>query len=126
MNFKKSLLAVVGVLCLSGMANAADELLWMRYPAISPSGQEIAFAYKGDIYKVSVNGGQAVRLTTNEAYESQPMWSPDGSQIAFVSDRYEGSMDVYVMSADGGSAKRVTTHTNSTAPLAFSTDGKYL
>lgn len=126
MRIKKSLIAVVGALCLSGMAHAADEPLWMRYPAISPNGQEIAFAYKGDIYKVSVNGGQALRLTTNDAYESQPMWSPDGSQIAFVSDRYQGSMDIYVMSAEGGSAKRVTTHSNTTTPLAFSKDGKYL
>lgn len=126
MSITKSLLAAVGVLCLGGIAHAADEPLWMRYPAISPNGQEIAFAYKGDIYKVSASGGQAIRLTTNEAYESQPLWSPDGSQIAFVSDRYQGSMDVYVMSANGGGAKRVTTHSTSTAPLAFSPDGKYI
>lgn len=66
--------------------------LWMRDVCISPSGTEIAFCYKGDIYKVGVNGGKAVQLTTQSSYESSPVWSADGKQIAFASDRY-GSMD---------------------------------
>lgn len=98
----------------------------MRYPAISPNGEEVAFTYKGDIYKVSVNGGQAIRLTTNEAYDTTPVWSPDGSKIAFVSDRYYGSHDIYVMSRDGGVAKRVTTHSNRETILDFSADGQYI
>lgn len=126
MCLKKSLLAAVGVFCLCGIAHAADEPLWMRYPSISPNGEEIAFTYKGDIYKVSASGGQAIRLTTHEAYDSQPMWSPDGSMIAFTSDRYYGSQDIYIMSANGGGATRVTSHSTSESPLAFSRDGKYL
>ncbi len=116
-------------LALIGMAGAAianDEPLWMRYPSISPNGKEIAFAYKGDIYKVSTTGGVATRLTTHEAYDTTPMWSPDGSKIAFVSDRYYGSRDIYVMNANGGAAKRVTTHSTSESILAFSPDGKYI
>ena len=114
---------------LIGMAGAAianDEPLWMRYPSISPNGKEIAFAYKGDIYKVPTTGGVATRLTTHEAYDTTPMWSPDGSKIAFVSDRYYGSRDIYVMNANGGAAKRVTTHSTSESILAFSPDGKYI
>lgn len=56
--------------------------LWMRDVRISPDGKEIVFCYKGDIYKVSAKGGEAVQLTTQDSYESSPVWSPDGKQIA--------------------------------------------
>ena len=75
--------------------------LWMRDAVISPDGSEIAFCYKGDIYKVKASGGEAVRLTTQSSYESTPVWSPDGKQIAFASDRF-GNMDVFIMSSEGG------------------------
>ena len=103
-----------------------DNPSWLRYPALSPDGTEIAFTFQGDIYKVSARGGDAVRLTTNEAYDTMPMWSPDGRSIAFVSDRYHGSRDIYIMDADGGTARRVTTHSSSETPAYFSPDGKYI
>lgn len=99
---------------------------WMRYPAISPNGKEVVFSYQGDLYKVSTKGGEALRLTTGEAYETQPIWSPDGKKIAFVSTRNKGSRDIYVMDANGGSATRVTTHSTSEEPQFFSPDGKYI
>lgn len=97
--------------------------LWMRYPAISPDGREIAFSYRGDIYKVDVNGGKAVQLTTNPAYDFRPVWSPDGKFIAFAADRY-GNFDVFVMRAEGGEPRRLTTHSASEIPYAFTPDGK--
>lgn len=123
---KKAMLALLAGLSIGVAAHADDSPLWMRYPAISPNGREIAFTYKGDIYKVSVNGGNAQRLTTQESYDTKPLWSPDGQKIAFVSDRYYGSQDIYVMSADGGSATRVTSHSTSETPLTFSPDGQYI
>jgi tricorn protease len=64
----------------------------------------------GDIWRVPSDGGQAERLTVHEAYDETPLWSPDGTRIAFTSDR-EGNEDVYVMPTAGGVPTRLTTHT---------------
>ena len=61
--------------------------------------------YKGDIYKVPAQGGTAVQLTTQASYEANPVWSPDGKQIAFASDR-NGNFDLFIMPADGGTASK--------------------
>lgn len=71
------------------------------------------------------NGGTANRLTTQASYECNPVWSPDGKQIAFASDR-NGNFDLFVMPASGGAARRLTTHSASEIPSAFTTDGKYV
>ena len=95
----KKTLAILA-LGLTAIAGHAATPLWMRDVQISPDGTEIAFCYKGDIYKVPAKGGTATQLTTQESYECTPIWSPDGKQIAFASDRY-GNFDVFVMPADG-------------------------
>ncbi|MFP9113503.1 S41 family peptidase [Flavobacterium sp. RHBU_3] len=95
---------------------------WLRNAAISPNGQEIAFSYQGDIFKVAVNGGQAIRLTLHEAYDANPVWSHDGSHIAFSSTRY-GNKDVFVIPTGGGVAKRLTYHSADDVPSDFSPSG---
>lgn len=90
-------------------SSAQDAPLWLRNSAISPNGKTIAFTYKGDIYTVDSNGGTAKQLTTHSAHDTKPLWSPDGTKIAFQSNR-EGSMDIYVMPANGGTPTRLTTN----------------
>ena len=99
-------------------AQAQDNPLWMRHPAISPNGKTIAFSYQGDIFTVPSNGGTAKQITSNAAFDSYPVWSPDGNHIAFASNR-EGSIDVWVMDANGGIPKRVTTNSGSEYPLRW-------
>ena len=108
----------VAALALSLQAYAADDAAWMRYPAISPDGTQIAFSFKGDIYTVATNGGRANQITTNPAHDTRPIWSPDGKQIAFASDRL-GGMDIYLVDKEGGIPTRLTTHSGNEIPLAF-------
>jgi Tol biopolymer transport system component/C-terminal processing protease CtpA/Prc len=106
--------------CAAALALSASSQtpLWLRNTAISPDGKTIAFTYKGDIYTVPVVGGRATQLTSNPSYDTTPIWSPDGSKIAFASDR-DGSLDVFVINATGGTATRLTTHSGNEIPLAF-------
>ncbi len=121
---KKIVFSVV-VMAVSMAASAQDEPLWMRFSAISPDGQTIAFSYKGDIFTVPAAGGNARQLTSNAAYDAYPVWSPDGKKLAFASSR-EGSLDVYVMNATGGSPVRLTTHSSDEVPMTFSDDSHVL
>lgn len=121
---KKLVLLALAALFSCEIVNAqATTPLWLRDVQISPDAQHIAFCYKGDIYKVGINGGTAVQLTTQDSYECSPVWSADGTKIAFASDRH-GNMDVFVMSSGGGAARRLTYNSAEEIPQAFSPDGK--
>lgn len=104
---------------LTGSAFAENDPLWMRYPAISPNGEMIAFTYKGDIYTVPTTGGKATQLTTHPAHDTRPVWSPDGKQIAFASDR-NGNFDVFIMNKEGGAPTQLTVHSANEYPETFS------
>ena len=117
---KKILLALIAPLTTAS-AMAQSDPLWMRFPTISPDGKTVAFSYKGDIWTVPANGGQARQITTNPAYDAYPVWSPDSRQIAFASSR-EGSMDIYVVGRDGGTPRRVTTDSGDEYPMAWRND----
>jgi tricorn protease len=94
-----------------------------RYPTIG--GGAIVFAAEGDLWKVPVSGGVALRLTAYEGEEAFPKLSPDGKLIAFTA-QYEGNDDVYVMTATGGEPKRLTYHPAPDQALGWTPDGKIL
>lgn len=120
----KKVFLIVCMLVTSWVA-WGDTPLWLRYPAISPDGKQIAFSYQGDIFVVPVNGGRALQLTRHEAHDTQPVWTPDSKQIVFASDRH-GNFDLFVVSVEGGNAKRLTFHSGSEKPESVSPDGKYV
>lgn len=109
---------ILTALTLSLSVAAQPHPLWMRHTSISPDGQTIAFSYKGDVFTVPASGGQARQLTSNAAYDSYPIWSPDGKKIAFASSR-EGSLDIFVMNKFGGEPKRLTTRSTNETPIAW-------
>jgi len=121
--FKQIFMASVFAALTASMS--AETPLWMRDVAISPDGKTVAFTYKGDIFTVGAGGGRATQLTSNAAYDSSPVWRPDGKQIVFRSNR-EGSDDLYIMDAEGGTPRRLTTHSGHERPLAFIDNGTLL
>ena len=121
---KTRILALISVLALgvSAAAAAQPSAGWLRYPSISPDGKTIVFTHKGDLYRVAAAGGTAIPLTTHQAHDFMPVWSRDGRQIAFASDRY-GNFDVFVIPAEGGEARRLTFHSAAEYPYTFTGDG---
>lgn len=105
-------------------ARAADDSpsRWLRYPAISPDGQFIAFSHSGQLWMVNANGGEATPLTSGEFYSTRPVWSADSKTLAFASKR-NGNFDVLVTTVDGGTPRRLTHHSADDLPYAFSADG---
>ena len=77
-----------------------------------------------EIYVMNADGSARVDLSRNPASDTQPEWSPSGTQIAFASDR-GGGYDVYVMNADGSGVTRLTTGGSNTRPV-FTADGRYI
>ncbi len=77
----------------------------LRFPDVY--GDEVVFCYGGDIWKASIHGGTAVRLTAHPGQEVFPKFSPDGKWIAFTG-QYDGDEQVYVMPSGGGEPKRLT------------------
>ena len=117
---KRIYLLLTVLLTLSASAENAS---WLRYPSISPDGKNIAFSYKGDIYVVDSEGGDARQITSNSAYDYSPVWSPDGKTIAFASDRY-GNFDIFTVGLSSGVPVRITTHSAKDTPWTFTPDGK--
>jgi len=103
-------------------AAQAEQVIYARQLALSPDGKQLAFCWAGDIWTVDHDGGAARRLTAHPANESNPLWSPDGKQIAFASDRH-GSGCVFVMTAEGGDIRRLTWSDRGETPTGWTPDG---
>ncbi|WP_243431595.1 hypothetical protein [Algoriphagus lutimaris] len=78
-------------------------------PTLTPDGETIVFSYEGDLWKVSINGGQAYRMTAMEGEETRPAVSPDGKWLAFSAEQF-GNADVFIMPIEGGEIQQLTYH----------------
>ncbi|HKY98256.1 MAG TPA: S41 family peptidase [Gemmatimonadaceae bacterium] len=94
-------------------------------PALSPDGREIVFTSGGDIWTVPAQGGEARLLVSHPATERKPIFSPDGSKLAFTSLR-TGNGDVYVLTLKTGELDRITFDDGLDLLDGWSRDGKYL
>jgi tricorn protease len=94
-------------------------------PSLSPDGSEIAFVSGGDIWTVPSAGGEARLLVAHPATESRPLYSADGTKMAFTSNR-TGNGDVYVLDLRSGDLRRMTYDDSDEEIEAWSPDGKWL
>ena len=112
------------ILCLLFTATAlllADGRTLFRSPTVSKT--HIVFVYADDLWIVPVAGGEATRLTAGAGAETDPVFSPDGSMVAFTGE-YDGNVDVFVVPAAGGVPKRLTYHPGDDYVDGWSPDGK--
>ncbi|MGH9616407.1 MAG: S41 family peptidase, partial [Acidobacteriaceae bacterium] len=117
--FSGLLLAFIGFNAAFGQKSIKPLLL--QSPSLSET--RIAFAYGGDIWIVGREGGAAQRLVTGTDTLSGPIFSPDGSKIAYTGN-YNGNLDVYVVSAAGGEPLRLTYHPGPDVAVGWTPDGK--
>jgi Tol biopolymer transport system component/C-terminal processing protease CtpA/Prc len=132
---KRTLLALTSLLGLfagtglhaqspvSAPLSPPSDPLWLRYPAISPDGQQIAFGFQGHLYVMPAQGGTARLLVGNAGHSTHPVWSPDGKSLAYAADTY-GNFDVFLIGAAGGPSRRLTTHSAAETPVGFTPDGQ--
>lgn len=88
------------------IAFQTDEGTWMDVD-VSPNGRELVFTLLGDLYRMPISGGAATRITSGMAWDIQPKWSPDGTRIAFTSDRGGGN-NLWTIAADGSDPVQVS------------------
>jgi tricorn protease len=114
------LFGLILTLGVSSAEGAEQQVLLTQQPTLSKT--TIVFCYGGYLWSVPRGGGEARQLTTG-GHEEDPVFSPDGTQIAFTG-MYDGNTDVYVMPATGGSPRRLTWHPGQDGALGWTPDGK--
>ena len=100
---------------------AQAQVRLLRYPSYSKG--RIAFSYLGDIWTANENGADVQRITDHKARDINPRYSPDGSMLAFSSNR-EGNYDVFVVPATGGKPRQLTFHSAADTVVGWTPDGK--
>ena len=121
---KKLLLQFLCALSAASFASAQTDQppLLLQSPALSKTS--IAFTYGGSLWIVAREGGEARRLVVGDpGMTSGPVFSPDGSLVAFTGN-FDTNEDVYVVPAAGGEPRRLTTHPGTDVALAWTPDGK--
>jgi len=119
---KRSILVIAAlfVCAVSAAAQSGSPMLF-RQPTMSRN--HIVFVFAGDLWSVPRAGGSAIRLTSSNGSESNPIFSPDGNWVAFTGE-YDGNVDVYVIPANGGEPKRITFHPGADTVSGWTSDGR--
>ncbi|MFT5501588.1 MAG: TolB protein, partial [Woeseiaceae bacterium] len=127
-------LLVVCILFASFQASAQTRVDFHLLPAVStgpldpdwsPNNEFLVYAARGDIWKIPVEGGEAVALTQGPAYHSEPAYSPDGSQVALTMN-FDGNLEIGIVAAEGGVVERLTTNPELDFAPDWSADGSSL
>lgn len=117
---RRAVLLLMFALFVASAAVAQDRPLLATNPTLSRT--HIAFVYAGDLWTVPRAGGDAVRLTTGVGTETRPLFSPDGTTLAFSAE-YDGNLDVYTVPAAGGVPRRLTYHPGTDIVAGWTPDG---
>jgi tricorn protease len=119
---KRSLAVIVlaFLFCIAASAQNGAQMLF-RQPTMNRTN--IVFVFAGDLWSVPRTGGTAVRLTSANGSETNPVFSPDGNWIAFTGE-YDGNVDVYVIPAGGGEPRRLTYHPGADSVSGWTPDGR--
>jgi tricorn protease len=120
MNLSRTVLAL-SLALLGHNAAAADP--YFRFPAVR--GDTIVFTAEGDLWRTSIAGGKAIRLTTHPSSETHAAISHDGKLVAFAAS-YEGAQEAYVMPIEGGLPKRITFENGGVTVLGWTAQGEVL
>ncbi|MCA6074305.1 S41 family peptidase [Fulvivirga sedimenti] len=121
--FKISLLSLIVILFSPALHAQQSPLYFTLDPTLTPDGSTIIFSYESDLWKVAVNGGEAVRLTAMDGEETRPAVSPDGKWLAFSSTQ-NGNKDIFVMPLEGGELRQLTYHDANDDVDSWSWDSK--
>src|SRR5690606_31581918 len=120
----------------------ADDLFNIQLvnePIVSPDGSRVAYTvtsldkkknrYFSAIWLLDIASAESIRLTSGKFRDGRPQWSPDGSRIAFISDRNadeKGRGQIWTIAADGGEAQRLTALASPIEDFSWSPDGSRL
>ena len=102
---------------------AQPETYFLSNPTLTPDGQNVIFAFEGDLWKAAVADGKAARLTAMQGYETSPRVSPDGKWVAFTGRQY-GNADIFIMPVGGGEIRQLTWHSGNDELSSWSWDSK--
>ena len=112
-------------LFLTTILTAQTDIYFTSKPSLSPDGSKIVFSFDGDLWTVSNNGGQSLRITAMQGDETDALYSPDGKLIAFTGSE-DGNQNVYVMPVGGGEIKQLTYYDRNDAVSSWSWDSKFI
>jgi tricorn protease len=119
---RSALVVLIGLCAVSASSGQDEKPLLLRHPSIS--GTQVVFSYAGSLWIASREGGDARRLTAG-GYERGPVFSPDGTLVAFTGE-YDGNQDVYVVPAAGGVPRRLTYHPGPDDVVGWTPDGRHV